>query len=84
MDMEMDLNLLLACIKAEQVAEQHVEFIKTNGERGRSAIADMAEFEELEKSETNRYLTLRAEYLVLKALTQVMQKELEKMEGKDN
>lgn len=84
MDMEMDLNLLLACIKAEQVAEQHVEFIKTNGERGRSAIADMAEFEELEKSETNRYLTLRAEYLVLKALTQAMQKELEKMEGKDN
>ena len=60
-----------------------MEFIKTNGERGRSAIADMAEFEELEKSETNRYLTLRTEYLVLKALTQAMQKELEKMEEKD-
>jgi len=83
MDMEMELGLLLACMKAEQVAEQHVEFIKTNGERGRSAIADMAEFEELEKSETNRYLTLRTEYLVLKALTQAMQKELEKMEEKD-
>ena len=83
MDMEMELGLLLACMKAEQVAEQHVEFIKTNGERGRSAIADMAEFEELKKSETNRYLTLRTEYLVLKALTQAMQKELEKMEEKD-
>lgn len=83
MDMKMELGLLLACMKAEQVAEQHVEFIKTNGERGRSAIADMAEFEELEKSETNRYLTLRTEYLVLKALTQAMQKELEKMEKKD-
>ena len=83
MDMEMELGLLLACMKAEQVAEQHVEFIKTNGERGRSAIADMAEFEELEKSETNRYLPLRTEYLVLKALTQAMQKELEKMEEKD-
>ena len=83
MDMEMESGLLLACMKAEQVAEQHVEFIKTNGERGRSAIADMAEFEELEKSETNRYLTLRTEYLVLKALTQAMQKELEKMEEKD-
>ena len=83
MDMEMELGLLLACMKAEQVAEQHVEFIKTNGERGRSAIADMAEFEELEKSETNRYSTLRTEYLVLKALTQAMQKELEKMEEKD-
>ena len=79
----MELGLLLACMKAEQVAEQHVEFIKTNGERGRSAIADMAEFEELEKSETNRYSTLRTEYLVLKALTQAMQKELEKMEEKD-
>ena len=84
MDMEMDLNLLLACIKAEQVAEQHVEFIKTNGERGRSAIADMAAFEDLEKSETNRYATLKTEYFILRTLTQAMQEELRRMEEEEN
>lgn len=80
MEKEMELELFLAQMKAEQMAEQHLDFIKTNGERGRSAIADMAEFEELEKSETNRYLTLRAEYFVLRALTKAMQEELRRME----
>ena len=81
--MDMDLELLLAHMKAEQMAERHLDFIKTNGERGRSAIADMAEFEELEKSETNRYLTLRTEYLLLKTLTLAMECELKRMEEKN-
>ena len=80
--MDMDLELLLAHMKAEQIAERHLDFIKTNGERGRSAIADMAEFEELEKSETNRYLTLKTEYFVLKTLTQAMKTEIERVEEK--
>ena len=80
MDMAMEMELCLAQMKAEQMAERHLDFIKTNGERGRSAIADMAEFEELEKSETNRYLTLRAEYFVLRALTKAVQEELRRME----
>lgn len=82
MEKEMELGLFLAHMKAEQMAERHLDFIKTNGERGRSAIADMAEFEELEKSETNRYLTLRAEYFVLRTLTQAMRDELKRMEEK--
>lgn len=76
----MDMELMLAHIKAEQIATWHLDFIKTNGERGRSAIADMVEFEELEKSETNRYSTLRTEYFILRTLTQAMQEELRRME----
>ena len=82
MEKEMELGLFLAHMKAEQMAERHLDFIKTNGERGRSAIADMAEFEELEKSETDRYSTLRTEYFVLKTLTQAMKTEIERVEGK--
>lgn len=78
----MDMGLMLAHMKAEQIAARHLDFIKTNGERGRSAIADMAEFEELEKSETNRYLTLKTEYFVLKTLTQAMKTEIERVEEK--
>ena len=76
----MDMELMLAHMIAKQKAEMHLEFIKTNGEKGRSAIADMAIFEDLEKSETNRYLTLRAEYFVLCTLVQAMREELRRME----
>ena len=42
-------------------------------------MADMVEFEELEKSETNRYLTLKTEYFILCTLVQAMQEELRRM-----
>ena len=51
----MDTELVLAHMTAKQQAEMHLDFIKTHGEKGRSAIADMADFEDLEKSETNWY-----------------------------
>lgn len=76
----MVMELMLAHKKAEQIAERHLDFIKTNGERGRSAIADMAAFEDLEKSETDRYSTLRTEYFVLSTLVRAMQEELRRME----
>lgn len=47
-------------------------------------MADMVEFEELEKSETNRYLTLRTEYFVLCTLVQAMREELRRMEKEKN
>lgn len=84
MDMDLDLELLLAHKKAEQIAERHLDFIKTNGECGRSAIADMVEFEELEKSETNRYSTLRTEYFILSTLVRAMREELRRMEEEKN
>nr|DAF61244.1 MAG TPA: hypothetical protein [Siphoviridae sp. ctVf96] len=76
----MDKELMLA----KQKAKMHLDFIKTNGEKGRSAMADMVEFEELEKSETNRYSTLRTEYFVLSTLVQAMQEEIIRMEVEKN
>lgn len=79
----MDMELMLAHIKADRIAAWHLDFIKTSGERGRSAMADMAEFEEQEKSETNKYLTLKTEYFILLTLTRAMQKELRRTEEKN-
>lgn len=80
----MGMELMLAHMAAKQKAEEHLEFIKTNGERGRSAMADMAAFEELEKSETNRHLTLKTEYFILRTLVRAMQEELRRMEEEEN
>ena len=80
----MDMELMLAHMMAKQIAERHLDFIKTNGERGRSAIADMVEFEELEKSETDRYSTLRTECFILETLVLEMKKELKRMEEEKN
>lgn len=80
----MDMELMLAHMVAKQKAEDHLNFIKTNGEKGRSAIAALAVFEDLEKSETNRYAALKTEYFILRTLTQAMQEELRRMEEEKN
>lgn len=79
----MGRELILVDILASQMAEQHLDFIKTKGERGHSAAEKLVAFEELEKSETNRYLTLRTEYFLLKTLTLAMECELKRMEEKN-
>nr|DAD64255.1 MAG TPA: hypothetical protein [Caudoviricetes sp.] len=76
----MDMELMLAHMIAKQKAEMHLDFIKTNGEKGRSAIADMAAFEDLEKSEPNRYATLKTECFILETLVLEMKKGLKRME----
>ena len=80
----MDMELLLAHMVAKQKAEDHLNFIKTNGEKGRSAIAALAVFEDLEKSEPNRYATLKTECFILETLVLEMKKELKRMEEKEN
>jgi len=77
-------ELITAHIEAENIAAKHLDFIKTNGEKGRSAMADLSVFEELESTETNRYLTLRTEYFILRRLVQAMREELKRMEEEDN
>ena len=76
-------ELITAHIEAENIAAKHLDFIKTNGERGRSVMADLSVFEELESTETNRYLTLRTEYFILRRLVQAMRDELKRMEEKN-
>ena len=82
--MKKEIGLVQMCRSAERIAAWHLDFIKTNGEKGRSAMADLSVFEELESTETNRYLTLRTEYFILSTLTRAMQKELIKMEEEKN
>ena len=78
----MDMELMLAHMVAKQKAEDHLDFIKTNGEKGRSAIAALAVFEDFEKSEPNRYATLKTECFILETLVLEMKKELKRMEEK--
>ena len=77
-------GLITAHIEAENIAAKHLDFIKTNGEKGRSAMADLSVFEELESTETNRYLTLRTEYFILRRQVQAMREELKRMEEEKN
>ena len=80
----MDMELMLAHMMAKQKALRHLDFIKTNGERGCSAVASLAVFEDLEKSEPNRYATLKTEYFIPRTLTRAMQEELRRMEEEEN
>ena len=80
----MVMELMLAHMMAKQKALRHLDFIKTNGERGCSAIASLAVFEDLEKSETNRYSTLKTECFILETLVLEMKKELRRMEEEEN
>lgn len=81
--MKKEIGLVQMCRNAERIAAWHLDFIKTNGERGRSAMADMADFEDAEKAEPNKYLTLKTEYFILLTLTRAMQKELKRMEDEN-
>ena len=82
--MKTEIGLTQTRRSADRIAAQHLDFIKTNGEWGRSATADLALFEDEEKSEANKYLTLRTEYFILKTLTQAMREELIRMEEEEN
>ena len=82
--MKTEIGLTQMCRSADRIAAQHFDFIKTNGERGCSAIASLAVFEDLEKSEPNRYATLKTECFILETLVLEMKKELKRMEEEKN
>ena len=79
----MDFGLLPALIVADNLARNHLEFIKSRGQDGCSATAGLAEFEERVKDESNIYYTLKTEHFILKSLVFELKKELEKMEEKN-
>ena len=79
----MDFGLLPALIVADNLARKHLEFIKSRGQDGCSAMAGLAEFEERVKGDSNIYYTLKTEHFILESLVFEMRKELEKMEEKN-
>ena len=81
--MEEEMALVQMLVSSDQIAAQHLDFIKTSGEKGCSAIAALAVIENLEMAEPNRHLVLKTEYFILRTLTQAMQEELIRMEEKN-
>jgi hypothetical protein len=67
----------------EKIARIHLDFIKSRGEKGQSAMTFLATleiFELVEQNEPNVLSTLRTEYSVIEALASAMKAEIEKME----
>lgn len=62
------------------IAERHIEFIKSRGEKGLSAIESLVAFEKVGVEDTDILGTLRTEYSVIEALASAMKAEIERME----
>lgn len=80
----MDMEALLLNMRADNLVRQHLTFIKSYGREGRSAMADMADFEIEVQDKSYSYSLLKTEYFILKTLTKAMQEELRRMEEKEN
>ena len=64
----------------EKIVRIHLDFIKSRGEKGRSAMTFLATFEKWGQDEPNVLGTLRAEHSVIEALASAMKAEIERME----
>ena len=71
-------------IGVKNIVAKHLDFIMSGGERGRSAMADVAYSEEVELPRSNPHSILKAEYFIMLTLTRATQKELKRMEEKEN
>jgi hypothetical protein len=79
----MDREALLLNMRADNIARQHLEFIKSYGREGRSAMAVMADFEIEVQDESNFYSLLKTEHFILKNLVSAIDGELKRMEEKN-
>ena len=79
----MDRAALLLYMRADNLVRQHLKFIKSHGREGRSAMADMADFEIGVRDESKFYSLLKIEHLILKNLVSAIDGELRRMEGKN-
>ena len=76
--MVMELKPMQATM--ENIARRHIEFIKSRGEKGISAIGSLASFEKVSLEAPVILETLRTEYSVIEALASAMKAEIERME----
>ena len=79
----MDREALLLYMRADNLVRQHLEFIKSYGREGRSAMANMADFEIKVRDESNFYSLLKTEHFILKNLVSAIDGELRRMEEKN-
>jgi hypothetical protein len=62
------------------IARRHVDFIKSRGEKGESAMKALTMFEKVRVGDSDILGTLRTEYSVIEALASAMKAEIERME----
>ena len=65
---------------AESVARRHIEFIKSGGEKGISALESLVAYEKVSVEDPDVLGTLRTEYSIIEALASAMKAEIERME----
>ena len=70
----------------ENLASRHLDYIKSGGEKGASAMETLEVFEKSAKNGPDVLSTLRTEYSVIEALASAMKAEIERManEGEEN
>lgn len=76
--MDMELKPMPATVR--HVARRHIEFIKSRGEKGISAIQTLATLENVSAKVSDILGTLRTEYIVIEALASEIKAEIERME----
>lgn len=76
--MVMELKPMQAAV--DIVARRHIDFIKSRGEKGTSAMESLAAFEKVLEEDSDVLGTLRAEYSVIEVLASAMKAEIERME----
>lgn len=81
--MNIDTALINTRIEAEQIAAEHLDYIKSGGEESCSAMLRMAMFEMTKEGEADRSPLLATEYVILKALTQAMEDEIKRRVNKE-
>lgn len=62
------------------IARRHIDYIKSRGEKGISAIGSLASYERVSLEAPVILETLRTEYSVIEALASAMKAEIERME----
>jgi len=62
------------------IARRHIDYIKSRGEKGISAIGSLASYEKVSLEAPVILGTLRTEYSIIEALASAMKAEIERME----
>ena len=64
----------------DNIARRHIDYIKSRGEKGISALESLVAYEKVSVEAPVILETLRTEYSVIEALASAMKAEIERME----
>lgn len=77
----MDAEITKMIAISEQIAAQHMDFIKSDGMKGQSAMQALASFEKTEIGKGDSYYVIALEFLTLRVLLEALQDEGERIEA---